>query len=35
MFIEIKTNMFVLLNNTVESYSGARNIYSILCLLEW
>jgi hypothetical protein len=22
------------LNNIVESYSGARNMYSILCLLE-
>jgi hypothetical protein len=27
--------MFILLNNIVESYSRAYNIYSILCLLEW
>jgi hypothetical protein len=31
-FLIIK--VFMSLNNTVESYSGARNTYSILCLLE-
>ena len=30
-----KMLLFVSLNDTVESYSGARNTYSILCSLEW